>query len=281
MKYVLVILVTLVFSNEVTRIAEINKRKKAAKEAYEAGDFQTAINEYTYLVDSMDVREDEVLLNLSNSYFNMNDSVNARKNYSFLTSSDNTEVRSRAHQQLGVMDFADKNYETALQNLKQSLKAEPTNEEARYNYELLKKVMEEQEQQQQDQEQNQEQNQENEENEEQQNQDQQEGEQDQEQQQQDQQEQEGEQEQQEQEQQEQEQEQEQQEQQEGEQQEEEEKEGEQNEDPMFDPEQLEELNISEEKARMILEAMKNNEVQYIQQNKRKATQPRKSGKPDW
>ena len=279
MKYVLVIFVALIFSNEVTRIAEINKRKKAAKEAYESGDFQTAINEYMYLVDSMDVKEDEVLLNLSNSYFNLNDSVNARKNYSFLTSSDNSEVRSRAHQQLGVMDFADKNYETALQNLKQALKAEPTNEEARYNYELLKKVMEEQEEQQQDQEQNQDQqNEENQENQEQQNQDQQEGEQDQEQQQQNQDQQEGEQ-QQDQEQQ-QEQEQEQQEEQEGEQQEEE-KEGEENQDPMFDPEQLEELNISEEKARMILEAMKNNEVQYIQQNKRKATQPRKSGKPDW
>ena len=41
------------------------------------------------------------------------------------------------------------------------------------------------------------------------------------------------------------------------------------------------MNISEEKAKMILEAMKNNEVQYLQQNKRKATQKKKSGKPDW
>jgi hypothetical protein len=41
------------------------------------------------------------------------------------------------------------------------------------------------------------------------------------------------------------------------------------------------MKISEEKARMILEAMKNNEIQYLQQNKRKATKPRESGKPDW
>jgi len=41
------------------------------------------------------------------------------------------------------------------------------------------------------------------------------------------------------------------------------------------------MNISEEKAKMILEAMKNNEIQYIQQNKRKAKNRKKSNKPDW
>jgi hypothetical protein len=44
---------------------------------------------------------------------------------------------------------------------------------------------------------------------------------------------------------------------------------------------MEELNISEETARMILEAMKNSEVQYIQQNQRKTTKRPDSGKPDW
>jgi hypothetical protein len=278
MKYMLIILLAVFFTNDITRIAEINKRKKAAKEAYEAGNYQLAIEQYRFLIDSLEVNEEEVLLNLSNSYFNTSDSVSARKNYSMLTSSDNNEIRSRAYQQLGVMDFADQNLETALQNFKQSLKAEPSNEEARYNYELLKKILKEQEeQQQQQQDQEQEENQENQENQEQQqNEDQQQGEEEGEQQEQEQQEQEGDQENQEQQEQQQ---QEQEQEQEGEQQEEEE--GEQKEDPMFDTEQLEELNISEEKARMILEAMKNNEIQYIQQNKRKATQPRKSGKPDW
>ncbi len=44
---------------------------------------------------------------------------------------------------------------------------------------------------------------------------------------------------------------------------------------------LKEMNISEEKAKMILEAMKNKEIQYIQQNRRKATKKKKSDKPDW
>jgi Ca-activated chloride channel family protein len=41
------------------------------------------------------------------------------------------------------------------------------------------------------------------------------------------------------------------------------------------------MKISEDKARMILEAMKNQETQYLQQNKRKATKSKDRTKPDW
>jgi len=51
--------------------------------------------------------------------------------------------------------------------------------------------------------------------------------------------------------------------------------------PQSRSDKLEELNLTEEKARMILEAMKNNEIQYIQQNKRKAKKKPDSDKPDW
>lgn len=44
---------------------------------------------------------------------------------------------------------------------------------------------------------------------------------------------------------------------------------------------LQEMNISPEKARMILEAMKSNEVQYLQQKKRKQSSRSNSNKPDW
>ena len=46
-------------------------------------------------------------------------------------------------------------------------------------------------------------------------------------------------------------------------------------------EKLEQMKISEEKAKMILDAMKNQEIQYLQQNKRKATVPKDKAKPDW
>jgi hypothetical protein len=44
---------------------------------------------------------------------------------------------------------------------------------------------------------------------------------------------------------------------------------------------LQQMKISPEKAQMILEAMRNQEIQYLQQNKRKATKPKDKGKPDW
>ncbi|MFY0598737.1 MAG: hypothetical protein JXR03_03640 [Cyclobacteriaceae bacterium] len=44
---------------------------------------------------------------------------------------------------------------------------------------------------------------------------------------------------------------------------------------------LEEMNISPEKARMILEALKNNEIQFIQQQRREPTKQKDSKKPDW
>ncbi len=45
-------------------------------------------------------------------------------------------------------------------------------------------------------------------------------------------------------------------------------------------ERLKEMNLTEDKAKMILEAMKNSEKQYLQQLKRKA-QKKNTGKPDW
>jgi len=51
--------------------------------------------------------------------------------------------------------------------------------------------------------------------------------------------------------------------------------------PKSRQEKLQEMNISEEKAKMILEAMRNNEIQYFQQMRRKATKKPDAGKPDW
>ncbi len=46
------------------------------------------------------------------------------------------------------------------------------------------------------------------------------------------------------------------------------------------PQQVEDQKISKEKAMMILEAMRNNEIQYIQQQRKKA-QPKQDNRPDW
>ncbi len=53
-------------------------------------------------------------------------------------------------------------------------------------------------------------------------------------------------------------------------------------DPQGDVEKrLQEMNISPEKAKMMLEAMKSNEIQYLQQKQRQPARRQKGDKPDW
>ncbi|HEX9650522.1 MAG TPA: tetratricopeptide repeat protein [Cyclobacteriaceae bacterium] len=263
MKYLLIILVAVLsVGNEITKIARVNQLKREAKEAYQNGDYAIAIEKYRFLVDSFKVADEEVVINLSNAFYESNDTAAAISYYQQLTRSSNSGLRSQAFQQLGVVDAQRKQYEQALSSFKQSLKANPANDDSRYNYELLKKMVKEQEdQQKQDQ---------NQQNKDQQNKDQNKQDQEKQENQEKQDSEKGDQENQE------EQNQEEKKEQEGDQEKENEPQPE-----STKPEKLKEMNISEEKARMILEAMKNNEIQYIQQNKRKAKEPKKSTKPDW
>lgn len=262
-------------------IATVNRLKKEAEQAYKEKDYPTAINRYNILLDSLNVEDENIRMNLAHAYLRAGDTAAAQQNYSRMISSDNRQVKSLAYQQLGVINSGKKQYKEALGLFKESLKADPSNEESRYNYELVKKLLEEQQQQneqQQDQEQqNQDQNQQNQdqqsEDQEQQQQDQ-EGEQSEQGEQEQKSEQQGE---------------------EGEQQPEqpeeqnaqqgqEQQEGEQSEDEQSSSsvsEKLKEMNISEEKAQMILDAMRNSEMQYIQQKRRKPKQARDRNKPDW
>lgn len=260
----------LLVSIDPREIAKVNAIKKEAEKAFMSGEYQTAIEKYS-LLDSMDIQDPAVDLNLAHAYYHLNDTTGAQTYYQSVLNSNNGKLRSIAYQQLGVMKKDAKKYEDALKDLKSSLKSDPTNDGARYDYELVKKLLEDQQKQDQE---NQDQDQQNQD---QQNQDQQQDKEDQQEE-----NQKGDQE---------------QEKKDGEEQESEKQDGEKKdgenengEEKEADKEpteeemmqqKLEEMKISPEKAQMILEAMKNNEVQYLQQQKRKATKRPPSGKPDW
>ncbi len=280
------------------KIGKANKLKDEAKKAYLAGDYKTAVTKYKYLKDTLGVNEEEVNMNLANAYFQLNDTTNATNSYLPLTQSSSPKIKSWANQQAGVVANRQGKYEEALNYFKQALKAEPNNDQARYNYELVKKKLEEKKKQ--DQKQNQDKN--NQEKKDDQNKDQQnkdkkdqkdqkdkkddqnkdqkdkdkkdeknkdqqnKDKKDQQQKDKDQKDKEQK-------------EKEQKEKQE--QQKDKDKKDEKKDDKNPLSEKLKDMKISEEKAKMILEAMKNNEIQYLQQNKRKATKPKDKGKPDW
>ena len=258
-------------------IGKINALKKEAEKAFAAGDYQKAADTYQYLADSMGVREDEVLLNLASAKYQLADTAGAGAVYRQLTAASNRKIRSKAHQQLGVMASKKGKLEEAVADFKHALQADPSNQDARYNYELAARKLAEQKKKEQQQQQNkdnkdqqdkdkkdQQQKQKDQQNQDKKNQEQKQKDQ------------------QEKQKQEQEQQKKEQEKKEQEKREQEKKENEQEQKPkQFDPERMKQMKVSEDKARMILDAMKNNEIQYFQQNKRKATKPKDKNRPDW
>jgi outer membrane biosynthesis protein TonB len=268
MKVAWILALMLALLTDPLKLTRINEAKRDAREAYEKGDYATAIRHYRYLTDSLGVDEDEIQLNLAHAYYQSDDSVHTRSAYERVTRSGDARLRSTAYQQLGVMANAANRPEEALDLFKEALRANPSNADARYNYELVKKKLEEQKKQDQKKDNQDKKDQQDQQKKDQQNQDQK---QDQKEKQQDQQKQQQQKEQQEK--------QEQEKQQQQSKTQEQEKQQQQTDPSLSD--KLKEMKISEEKARMILEAMKNNEVQYLQQNKRKATKPKDKGKPDW
>lgn len=277
MKVFLFVALSIITWVDPATVRKINATKSAAEKAFKSGDYAAAVFHYKTLVDSLGVNEDEVVLNLANAYYLAKDTTNALSHYQAVTASSKNVIRSKAHQQLGIMANQQGRAEEALNHFKQAIKAEPTNDDARYNYEMLKKKLDEKRKEQEEQQQkNQDEQKKDKENQDQQNEEQQKKDQqksdEENKDQQNQKEQQKDQEQQEQK----------QEEQESQEQKEQQEQQERDEKmPNLDREKLEEMKISEDKARMILEAMKNQEKQYLQQQKRKPTQSRDRNKPDW
>ena len=275
----LVLLMTLALLTGID-IGKINAVKREAREAYQNGDYQRAAERYQYLIDSLGIREDEVMLNLANARFRLNDTTSASGLYRQLTGSNQVHVRSRAYQQLGVLSTRQGQLEAAAGEFRSALQADPANQEARFNYEAVMKKLAEQKKK--DQQNKQNKDKQNKDQKDQKDQKDKKNEQNKDKQDQQKKDQKEKQDQQDQDQKKKEQEQKEQEKKEQQKKEQDQQKKEQEQKPKnFDPNRMKNMKISEDKAKMILEAMKNNEIQYLQQNRRKATKPKDKSKPDW
>lgn len=154
---------------------------------------------------------------------------------------------ARGSYNAGNAAASNKQLEAALAHYRQSLLADPSNQDAKFNYEFVKRKLDEQQQQQQDQKQDQDQNQNNDqENQDQQQQDQEQENQDQQQQQDQQQE----------------------------------NQDQQQQDQQQQQEQPDPTKLSQEEAQRILEALENEEEQLLRQVQKMKTRPRRVEK-DW
>lgn len=134
-------LVLVLFSGPVDKLKEIsaeNEYKDSARIAFNNEHFKKAADYYTKLTNKYGVNDAGVYLNLGHAHFHAKAYKKAAKAYKQAKHADDSKTRSIALQQLGILAHRDKKRDKALEHLKNALKADPGNEEARYNYELIK-----------------------------------------------------------------------------------------------------------------------------------------------
>jgi hypothetical protein len=263
---------------------DIGKKNSAIKEAfrsYAEANYEKSVEDHLALANDFDIRTPNASFNLALSFHYNGQVEEAQRTYQSLQSSTNKAIASFAANQNGILLAEQSQYQEALAAFKFALIKRPENEEARYNFELLSKWLEENQDRQQEQD---------DQGESQDDQQEQQDQQDQDQQQQDSQE-----------------------QRDGEGDEKtdedeasesekkDDKSGEQSqqEEPSEEPsdlesdlserekamerlkEKLEEMNLTPEQAAQILEAMNAAELRYIQQNRKQPTKRPERGLPEW
>lgn len=162
-------------------ISEANLYKDLAREAYQKGDYQQAIQRYHYLVDTLQINDPALYLNLGHSYYQYLQAAESNpalqqeevaselqssygiKMLDYYTQAANASnekpIKANAFHQLGVgfikmaksynnsndkdAPSMEERYTAAIESFKNALKNDPYNEDTRYNYELVKKLFDE------------------------------------------------------------------------------------------------------------------------------------------
>ncbi len=261
------ILILLVLSNNIleNNISKINKLTKNAEKAFKEKNYKVAINDYNILIDSFNISNEKIHLNLAHSYLLSNDTLKAIENYNMASITNNNKIKSIAYQQLGNINESKNKLKNATEFYKKSILSNNSNFDSKYNYELVTKKLKEQEKKKQEnknqenkeknnkeeekkKQENKEKNNKEEEKKKQENKNQENKEKN---------------------------------KKEKNKKEQENKNQQNKEQEKSIEEKLKEVNMSKKKAEMILNALNNIEFQYIQQLKRKASKKIDKNKPDW
>lgn len=128
-------------SGGVNTISRVNEYAKTAAAAYHRQEYVEAIAAYEYLLRDLEVKDDQLQLNLAHTYYKAGLLPQAAAEYRLLADHPSLHLKAVAHLQLGNIATQQKKYRQALALYKHALIAEPMNNAARYNYELLKKYL--------------------------------------------------------------------------------------------------------------------------------------------
>ncbi|MCC9134977.1 aerotolerance protein [Pontibacter silvestris] len=122
-------------------ISRTNRFTKEAAAAYAQQDYIKSITAYDYLLNDLEVEDDQIRLNLAHSYYRAGMLTKAQEQYRLLADNPSRYLHSVVHLQLGNIATSQNKFKHATALYKQALESDPSNESARYNFELLKKYL--------------------------------------------------------------------------------------------------------------------------------------------
>jgi len=132
-------------------IGKKNAAVKAAAKSYAETDYEASVANHLKLSSDFGINTPNSNYNLALSYHYNGQLEEAQRTYQSLQSSPDKLIASFSANQNGILLAGQNSYEEALSAFKFSLIKDPTNEAARYNFELLSRWLEENpDQQQQD-----------------------------------------------------------------------------------------------------------------------------------
>ena len=121
-------------------IDQSNRDKSEAESAYTRKNYATAARLYQKIALGSIFAEPASRLYLAHSYFHLDSLEKARAQYQLLLRVSDPAIASKSNTQLALISCMDSDTAAALEHLQAALRQDPSNQAARYDYELLKTV---------------------------------------------------------------------------------------------------------------------------------------------
>ncbi|GAB3225055.1 hypothetical protein J0A67_08930 [Algoriphagus aestuariicola] len=137
----LIIAALLIIPSSWTRVTRLNNAITTAEESYSTANYEKSVADHLVLANEFEYSSPALSFDLGLSHQFSEKPDEALTHYDQATQSPNTMLASFAFNQSGVITGNKKEYEAALSKFQSALIKDPTNETARYNYELLARWM--------------------------------------------------------------------------------------------------------------------------------------------
>lgn len=127
--------------NPITFVADRNYCATEAERAFRNQNYTLASQHYKRIIQDLEWKKDNVYLNLAHSYFLSKKYDLAATQYMLVARSSDAIFASVALNQLGYLASMNQDFETALNYFRDAVVHYPQNNEARFNYELIAKIL--------------------------------------------------------------------------------------------------------------------------------------------